>query len=206
MITPLALDLVAVVIFALTGALRASRARLDIVGFVFLAALTAVGGGTVRDLLLDRHPVFWVDTPVHIAAATAAAVLAFFTAHLLERAPRSLVWLDAAALSIATAAGVATAEDMEQSALILVIMGVVTGTMGSLMRDVVAREVPLLLAAGEMYVTASLAGAATAVATMRLVEDPTLPVLAGIVVTFTLRAGSLAFGWRLPVYGPRRNR
>jgi len=203
MITPLSLDLVAVVLFALTGAIRASGARLDVIGFVFLACLTAVGGGTLRDLLLDRHPVFWVETPIHILAATGAALAAFLAAHRLEKWPRALVWLDAVALSIATAAGVATAENMEQSSLILVIMGVVTGSLGSLIRDVVARELPLLLSPGEMYAAASLAGAATAVAVMPYVDDPTIPAIAGIVTTFVLRAGSLAFGWRLPVYRPK---
>lgn len=203
MITPLSLDLVAVILFALTGAIRASRAQLDIIGFVFLAALAAVGGGTVRDLLLDRHPVFWVETPVHILAATGAALVAFLVAHLLEKWQRALVWLDAMALSIATAAGVATAQNMEQSLLILTIMGVVTGTLGGLMRDVVAREMPLLLTPGEMYAAASFGGAATAVAVMQVIEGVFAPVVVAITVTFALRAGSLAFGWRLPTYRPR---
>jgi uncharacterized membrane protein YeiH len=203
MITPVSLDLVAVALFALTGAIRASGARLDVIGFVFLACLTAVGGGTVRDLLLDRKPVFWVDTPVHILAAIGAALTAFLAARLLEKWPRALVWLDAVALSIATAAGVATAADMGHSMMILVIMGVVTGSLGGLMRDVVARKMPLLLTPGEMYAAAAFAGAVTAVTVMRYTDEPSVPALAGIAVTFVLRAGSLAFGWRLPTYHPK---
>jgi len=203
MTTPFALDLVAVLIFALTGALRASRAQLDIIGFLFLACLTGVGGGTVRDLLLDRNPVFWLDRPSYIAVACAAGIVVFCTAHLLESRARGLLWLDAAALAIATSAGVASAADVERAPVVLVIMGVVTGTLGGLMRDVVAREVPLVLRAGELYVAAALAGAVAGVVAMQLTPDPILPAVIGAGVTFALRAGSLAFGWRLPVYRPR---
>ena len=100
------LDYASVLVFALTGALVASRAQLDLVGFAFIACLTAVGGGTVRDLLLDRHPVFWVGQPDYILIAVAAAVVVFFTAHLVESRYNWLVWLDSFALSIAVAARV----------------------------------------------------------------------------------------------------
>ena len=94
--TPAAiLDLIAVFIFALTGGLVASRAQLDIVGFLFLACLTGVGGGTLRDLVLGRDPVFWVGSPHYLAVACAAAILAFFTAHRLESRYQVIVWLDA---------------------------------------------------------------------------------------------------------------
>ncbi|MEI4232443.1 trimeric intracellular cation channel family protein [Roseovarius sp. D22-M7] len=203
MTTPFALDLVAVLIFALTGALSASRAQLDIVGFLFLACLTAMGGGTARDLLLDRNPVFWLDTPAYVGVACAAALVVFFTAHLLESRARGLLWLDAAALAIATSAGVAIAADVDRSPVVLVIMGVLTGTLGGLLRDVVTREVPLVLRAGELYVAAAFAGALAGVASMQVTPDPILPALIGAGTTFALRAGSLAFGWRLPVYRAR---
>ena len=102
---PLALlDYASVLIFALTGALVASRAQLDVVGFAFLACLTALGGGTMRDLLLDRT-VLWIGDPTYLGVACAAALLVFFTAHLLESRYRAILWLDAAALSVAGAAG-----------------------------------------------------------------------------------------------------
>ena len=107
-----ALDYAAVLVFALTGALAASRAQLDLIGFAFLASLTALGGGTVRDLLLDRNPVFWIADPTPLAIACAAAVLVFFTAHLLESRQMVLTWLDALALPIAVAAGVRAATEI----------------------------------------------------------------------------------------------
>ncbi|MEZ5732420.1 MAG: trimeric intracellular cation channel family protein [Paracoccaceae bacterium] len=196
------LDYASVLVFALTGALVASRAQLDIVGFTFVASLTAVGGGTVRDVLLDRNPVFWVGEPAFVIVAAGAAILVFFTAHLFESRLRVLTWLDALALSVAVPAGVGVAQASGQPVAIILLMGVATGCFGGLLRDVVCNEVPLVLKQGELYVTAAFAGAAAA-----LLAGPWLPAGAALflcaVVTFVLRAGSLVFGWRLPVYRAR---
>lgn len=202
MAVTLTLDYASVLIFALTGALAASRAQLDIVGFIFFAALTAVGGGTLRDLLLGRDPVFWIADATPLAIAMGAAVLVFFTAHLVESRLKWLIWLDAAALAVAVAAGVSVARSMGVSTGVVLVMGVATGTFGGLMRDVVANEVPLVLKQGELYVTAAVAGAGAALLAS-LFADGLVPTLACIVTTFGLRAGSLLFGWRLPVYKPR---
>jgi len=198
-----ALDLAAVFVFALTGALVASRAQLDIIGFLFIACLTAVGGGTVRDLLLDRNPVFWIAEPRILAVAGVAAVLVFFTAHLFESRYRLIVWLDALALAMAVAAGVAAAQAMDQGPAITLIMGVVTGCFGGLLRDVVCNEVPLVLLKGELYVTAAFAGAVAALLAPLATGHALAPLVACVLLTFTLRAGSIQFGWRLPVYRPR---
>ncbi|MEV8465200.1 trimeric intracellular cation channel family protein [Fluviibacterium sp. DFM31] len=203
MTPPALLDLASVAVFALTGALVASRAQLDIVGFLFIACLTAVGGGTVRDLLIGRDPVFWISSPKPILVASAAAVLVFFTAHLLESRYKVLIWLDALALSVAVSAGIAAAKATGQPTLILLLMGITTGCMGGLLRDVVCNEVPLVLKAGELYVTAAFAGALASVVTVELGGTGWAPLVACTVVTFALRAGSIAFGWRLPAYKPR---
>ena len=197
------LDYAAVFVFALTGALVASRAQLDIVGFVFLACLTATGGGTLRDLILDRDPVFWVREPAILMVATGAAVVIFFTAHLAESRYRWLLWLDAVALSVAVPAGVGVALDTGQSAAIVILMGVMTGTFGGMLRDVVANEVPLVLKQGELYVTAAFAGSAASLLALWLGAEKPVALLAAAAVTFALRAGSMAFGWKLPVYRSR---
>ncbi len=197
------LDYASVFVFALTGALVASRAQLDLVGFAFIACLTAVGGGTVRDLLLDRHPVFWVGQPNYILIATGAAALVFFTAHLVESRYNWLVWLDSFALSIAVAAGTAAALSLGHSGIIVVLMGIITGCLGGLMRDVVCNEVPLVLKQGELYVSCAFAGALTAVLATRLGLDTLAALAACALVCWALRAGSLLFGWRLPVYKSR---
>jgi len=197
------LDYASVLVFALTGALVASRAQLDLVGFAFIACLTAVGGGTVRDLLLDRHPVFWIDQPTYILIACGAAVLVFFTAYRLESRYRWLIWLDSFALSIAAAAGSGAALSLGHSGVIVILMGVTTGCLGGLMRDVVCNEVPLVLKQGELYVSCAFAGAATAVlsTTLGLEGLPALGLCA--LVCWALRAGSMTFGWQLPVYKGR---
>ena len=197
-----ALDLASVFVFALTGALAASRAQLDIVGFVFIACLTAVGGGTLRDLLLARQ-VIWVADPLYLGVASGAAVLVFLTAHLLESRIRTLAWLDACALAVAVPAGVGVAIGLAQPWPIVLVTGIVTGCMGGLMRDVVCNEVPLVLKQGELYVTCALAGSGAALITVQTGQTQPVALVICAAVTLALRAGSLAFGWRLPVYKAR---
>lgn len=197
------LDYLAVFIFALTGALAASRAQLDLVGFLFIASLTAVGGGTVRDLLLNRDMVFWITDPTFIGTACLAALVVFFTAHLLESRRRALDWLDAGALSVAVPAGVGVAMGLGHDPAVVVMMGMATGAFGGLMRDVVCNEVPMVLRQGELYLSAAFAGALAALAMAWLGAGQAVALLACAAVTFLLRAGSLRFGWRLPVYRAR---
>jgi len=203
MTTLTALDYTAVLVFALSGALAASRAQLDLIGFAFLASLTALGGGTVRDLLLDRNPVFWIADTTPLMIATGAAVLVFFTAHLLESRKVVLTWLDALALPIAVAAGVRAASETGQSVPIILIMGIATGCFGGLLRDMVANEVPLLIRTGKLYVTAALAGAGAYLVSGVFWPSDLVSLAACILTCFTLRAGSLLYGWQMPVYKPR---
>ena len=194
------LDYASVLIFAITGALVASRAQLDLVGFAFIACLTALGGGTIRDVLLDRNPIFWIANPTYLAVASVAALVVFFTAHLLESRYRALIWMDSFALAIAVAAGAGVALSLDQSAIIVILMGIATGCLGGLMRDVVVGEVPLILKQGELYASAALAVAATAAA-LHYANFPTASALiACATVTWVARAGSIHFGWHLPVY------
>ena len=195
-----ALDYASVFVFALTGALVASRAQLDIIGFIFVASLTAVGGGTLRDMILNRDTVFWVADPWMIAVAAVAAILVFFTAHRLESRYRSILWLDAGALAIAVPAGVAVALSLDQPMSIVVIMGITTGCMGGLMRDVVCNEVPLVLKQGELYVTCAMVGAMAAVGAIWLGLSTPAALMLCAGATLALRLGGIAFGWRLPVY------
>jgi uncharacterized membrane protein YeiH len=193
------LDYSSVAVFALTGALAASRSQLDVVGFIFIACLTAVGGGTLRDMILNRE-VFWVADPTMLAVATVAAITVFFTAHRLESRYRTLLWLDAFALAVAVPAGVAVAFAAGHSWPIILVMGMITGCMGGLLRDIVCNEVPLVLKQGELYVTCAFAGSFAAVLAgmAGISTGPALLICAATVLT--LRAGSLAFGWRLPIY------
>lgn len=199
------LDYASVAVFALTGALVASRAQLDIVGFIFIACLTALGGGTVRDLLLDR-PIFWMANSATLAVATIAAILVFFAAHRLENRFRAIQWLDALALAVAVPAGLAAASAAGVAWPVVLVMGMITGCLGGLMRDVVCNEVPMVLRQGELYVTCAFAGTLAGLLAVHLDFPAGWGLMTCAVVTFTLRAGSLAFGWKLPVYRPRAPR
>ena len=199
----LALDYASVLIFALTGALVASRGQLDPVGFIFFATLTGIGGGTLRDLVLGRAPVFWVGSPGILLLPAGAAITVFFTAHLLESRYRALLWLDACALAVAVPAGVGVALEAGVSPVVTVVMGVMTGTFGGLMRDVVSNEVPLILKQGELYITAAFGGALAAVVLMGLGCGRGWALILCAVTVFALRGGSMIFGWKLPVYKAR---
>ncbi|SFE39597.1 trimeric intracellular cation channel family protein [Roseivivax sediminis] len=196
------LDYAAITMFALTGALVASREQLDIVGFAFLACLTGMGGGTLRDLLLDRD-VFWIADPVYLVSATLAAVGVFFLAHRLESRWETLKWLDAAALSVAVAAGAVITADAGEALPVIVVMGMITGCVGGLARDVVSNEVPLMLRPGQLYVTCAFSGS-LALALADLAGAPSaLSAVLAAVVCFVLRAGAIRRGWELPIYKPR---
>lgn len=198
-----ALDFAAVVVFAISGALAASRAQLDMVGFAFVACLTAVGGGTIRDLLLDRDEIFWIANTTYIGIAVLVAFTVFFTAHLFESRLKALTWADAVALAVAVSAGVGVARELDQLPAIVIIMGIATGCFGGLMRDVVCNEVPLVLKHGELYASAAFAGALAGVVASFVTPSPIVTTVACGLVTFVLRAGSLRFGWSLPVYKSR---
>lgn len=197
-----ALDYGSVFIFALTGGLAASRAQLDPVGFLFIATLTAVGGGTMRDVILDR-PVFWTIEPANLGLAAAGGALMFLWAPWIASRRRALDWLDALALPVAVTAGVSAAVETGDGPTATIVMGVMTGCLGGLMRDVVCNEVPVALRQGELYVTAALAGAAAGVGALALDASPVVAYALCVAATLALRAGSLLFGWRLPTYRSR---
>ena len=157
----LVLDAAGLSLFAVSGASKALDLGMGPVQAIILGAVTAVGGGTVRDLVLGRD-VFWVSRPGLVLLAAAAAFIVFWTAHLVESRYRWLLWLDAMALSVAVPAGVGVALAGGSGPVIVVIAGIVTGSFGGLMRDVVGNEVPLVLKQGELYLTAAFGGAVLA--------------------------------------------
>lgn len=198
------LDYAGVTLFAVTGALAASRKQLDIVGFLFLATITGIGGGTVRDLIIGA-PVFWVQQHAHILACVGAAVIVFFTAHLLESRYRWLLWLDAMALAAYGVFGAYKGLAATGSPVVAIVMGMLTSTFGGILRDVLAGE-PSVLMRKEIYITAAMAGAtAFVLATGAGLERPYAAGL-GFIAAFGIRGGALAFGWSLPSYKSRPGR
>ncbi|MEZ5565860.1 MAG: trimeric intracellular cation channel family protein [Gammaproteobacteria bacterium] len=192
------IDILAVVVFAASGALVASRKGLDLLGFMWLAVLTGVGGGTVRDLILDV-PVFWVSSPAHVAACLLTAVIVYFTAHLVESRYRLLLWLDALGLALFTVAGTAKGLENDTGALVAIVMGVITGSVGGIVRDVIG-GVPSVILRHEIYVTASALGAGCYALLMALAVEPTAAAIAGFLVTFVVRGLAIAYNLHLPAW------
>jgi uncharacterized membrane protein YeiH len=198
------LDYAGVAVFAATGALAASRKQLDVVGFVFLAAVTGMGGGTVRDLVLGA-PVFWVVNPDYLVVVAIVAVTVYFTAHLLESRYKLLLWLDAAGLAAYASLGAHKGLVATGSLSISIVMGVLTATLGGILRDLLAGE-PSVLLRPEIYVTAAMTGAATFGATYLLGLPMPLCALIAFVLAFIVRGGALWFGWSFPPYRGRPGR
>ena len=141
------LDYAGVAVFAATGALAASRKQLDFIGFIFLAAVTGTGGGTVRDLLLGATPVFWVVNPVYLLVCALVAIFVFFTAHLFESRYKLLLWLDAGGLAAYSVMGAAKGLAASGSMTVAIVTGMLTATFGGILRDVLTGEPSVLMPA-----------------------------------------------------------
>ena len=191
-------DVLAAVVFAVSGALVASRRGMDVMGFMWLAVITGVGGGTVRDLILDV-PVFWVQSPVYVSACLVTAVVMHFVAPLVESRYKTLLWFDAFGLALVTVAGAVKSLDAGAPALVAIAMGVVTGSLGGIIRDTLG-HVPSVILSHEIYVTASIVGACAYVALDALGSGRPLAMTAGFLLTFGVRGLAIKFGWSLPVF------
>jgi uncharacterized membrane protein YeiH len=200
----LVVDLIAAAVFAVTGALVASRKQLDIVGFLWLGVVTGVGGGTVRDLLIGA-PVFWVRDPSPVIACLMASLAVYFAAHHIAYRYRAILWLDAIGLALVTIAGTAKALDTGTGALVAVVMGVITAAVGGIVRDVLGQE-PSILLRREIYVTASLLGAIAFTALDSFGMDRFLAGTVGGFAVFLVRGLAIYFGWSLPTYRARPGR
>jgi uncharacterized membrane protein YeiH len=192
-----AVELIGSAVFATTGVLAVSRRGLDVVGALVLGAVTAVGGGTIRDLLM-RYPIFWFGDFNYLWAAVAGAVLAFFLTALVRNAYRGLLYLDALGAALfAVAADDKALVAASLSGPIAVILGVVTGIGGGLLRDVLAGR-PTLLMSREIYATPILLGCSLHVM-LRSMPD-VVPQAAAISTAciFILRALAIWFHVEMP--------
>ena len=196
------LDLCGVFVFAISGALEAARKQLDLVGFLFVAAVTGIGGGTLRDVLLDRGPVFWVHEPRYLWVTSAAAVATYLVAPHIQRRAVALLWADALGMAVFCVLGARTALDAGAGPEVAVLMGTMTATFGGLIRDVVCTETPLLLKR-EIYATAAAAGEALYVAGRFLGLPDPMAMGLGLALAFAVRGLALRWGLSLPVYRPR---
>lgn len=193
-------DYAAVAVFGASGALAAARRKHDIVTFGFFAAITGVGGGTLRDLLIGA-PVFWVKRPEYVAICLGAAV-AIWLFGWGRRGERLLLWLDALGMAAYAVLGAMKALSLGVPPFSAALMGVLTACFGGVLRDVLAEE-PSVLLRRELYVTPALAGAAVFVAltVLGLAYAPAGAI--GFATAFLLRGGAILRGWSLPGFPGR---
>ena len=197
------LDLIGVAVFAVSGALAAGRRRLDLIGVLVLAAVTAVGGGTVRDVLLDRHPIFWLADARYLAVIIVAALSTMLYVRWARVPGVTLDVADALGLAMFSVVGAQVAERAGMPALSCVLLGTVTGAAGGAIRDVLTARVPAVLQHGSLYAAAAIAGTSLYIVLARLGLERSTASLIGMAVVAALRLAAIWWGLTVPVFEVR---
>ena len=183
--------------FAASGALLAARHRLDIVGFIFIANITGIGGGTLRDLLLDV-PVFWLAEWHYVTTCTVAGIITYFASRSINRGSKALLWADAVGMAVFSVLGAQKATALGMSIPVAAIMGMFSACVGGIIRDVILNEVPIVFQR-EIYITASLIGALGYSVSATLFGFPALfCVIAGCATAFLVRALAITLQLSIP--------
>jgi uncharacterized membrane protein YeiH len=195
-----AVEALAILAFAISGLLEAARKGLDAVGVCMVTGLAAFGGGTLRDILLDRRPFFWVEHAGWLWALLLLSIVAMFFMRARHFAPteRAMQWPDAAGLGLFTAAGTQMALSLGMPAIVAVLMGLITAVFGGVLRDIVCNEIPSAFRDHRPYAICSFAGGWVVVGAEALVAPAWIGLLVAAAVTAGLRALALATGFTLP--------
>lgn len=198
----LLVELAATAAFALSGLLEAARKRLDAVGVCVVAFLAAFGGGTLRDLLLDQRPFFWVQ---HVAVlwgvlGLCALAMVFLRQHHFELTERAIQWPDALGLGLFTATGVHLALNSQMPAVVAVMMGLITGVFGGVLRDIVCNEIPTAFRDHRPYALCAFAGGWLYVGLWQAHAPGWVALVASVLVTAGLRGLALWRNWELPAW------
>jgi uncharacterized membrane protein YeiH len=193
------LDLLGVAVFAISGALAGMRAGLDLFGVAVLASVTAIGGGTLRDLLADRHPVFWIADPRYLYVILAAVAVAVLGAATLSSARLPFLVADALGLALFAVSGAQTIEDRKPPWIVIILMGTMTGVAGGVVRDLLSGVVPTLLRR-DIYATAAIAGVFLYLLMQKLGLTRGRASILAMLFIVALRLLSVALNWQLPVF------
>lgn len=193
------IELAGVAVFAVSGALAAGRKSLDLLGVVVIAWVTATGGGTLRDLLLDRA-VFWIQQPMFLVVAFSAAMLTVPYVRFARPPEKFLLLADALGLALFSILGAQIAIGLGQSGLIAVVMGTITGVFGGVLRDVLCNEIPMILRKGNIYATAAIAGCTLLAVLLHFGVATPVAASLGMFLVAALRIAAIVFGLSLPVF------
>lgn len=191
------LDLFGIIVFAITGSLVARRKQLDIFGVAVIAFVTAVGGGTLRDVILGVTPVFWVRNPMYVLFSLIGVVLTIVLVRFKLLPHRPLLIADAFGLALFTVIGTQAGLDVGVNWGIAIIMGVMSSVAGGMIRDILSDDIPLVLRK-EIYATASLCGAGIYIF-LSTITIPIIAISVSIAFTLILRLTAIWRGWSLPM-------
>lgn len=194
------LEIIGTLAFGASGLIAAARKRLDMVGVVLLVLVTAFGGGTLRDIFLNRHPFFWMSHEiwVWILAGIAIFVQVFVKAKNIELSAKAVDWPDAIGLGVFAASGTQIALDLGLTPLVSSIMGVVTAAFGGLIRDVLIAEIPRLVTDHELYASLAFVGGLFIWVLEAMNVDHNYAALIGALAIIVTRILAMRLGWRLP--------
>ena len=195
--------MLAVAVNALTGVLDAGRKNMDLIGVVMVGAATALGGGTVRDVLLQR-PVFWISDQVYLVVALASTLIIFFLVRGLRLPPRLFLIPDALGLALFSIVGTQIALEWQAPWLVASLLGMITGVVGGVLRDVLCNEVPLVFVRGELYASAAWTGALMLIGLQTLGVSPVIAAWAGMATVLGVRLMAMAWRITLPTYSARK--
>src|SRR5262252_8940712 len=201
-------EITATLAFALSGLLAGARKQLDVVGLCIVAGLAAFGGGTLRDVLLDRRPFFWVEHALWLWALLMLCVLAMLFMRARHFAPtaRAMQWPDAAGLGLFTASGTQIALHGGAPAIVAVLMGVVTAVFGGVLRDIVCNEIPSAFRDHRPYAICAFAGGWVLVVATATGAADWIGLVGTAVVVAMLRVAALLTGFTLPRWSPDDDR
>ncbi len=193
------LDLAGIAIFAASGVLAARDRDLDLLGVIVVAAITAIGGGTLRDLLLNRHPIFWITDTWYLVTIILSALLTVLYVRIWPPPRVTILVADALGLALFALSGAQLAEAVQCTPLIVVLMGTMTGVTGGILRDVITAQIPLILRR-EIYATAAIVGIAGYLA-LQALGIPRGPAFwSGMFIVAALRLLAIRLSLHLPVF------
>lgn len=193
-------EVLGIVAFACSGFIEAHRRQMDVVGVFTIAFITAFGGGTLRDILMDRRPLFWIEHPeytllVFLLALIVVPLMKYFRSAIAER---TIIVADALGLGLFSAVGTSLAQQAGMPIFVCVMMGVITGIFGGVLRDVLCNEIPMVFRRGQLYATCSFAGCWIYLLLEYLAAPQSLALAASVAVTSAFRLLALRFDLRLP--------
>ncbi|UIF86889.1 trimeric intracellular cation channel family protein [Cupriavidus sp. UYPR2.512] len=194
------MEVIGVLAFAVSGVVDARKQRLDVVGTFVVAFATAFGGGTVRDVLLDRRPFYWVDHEGYVLLIFVMSFGASFVLRVVSRvaSDRAMIVADAIGLGLFSVTGASLALVAQMPPTVAVMMGIISAVFGGVVRDVLCNEVPMILRDRSPYATCSFIGCWIYVGMTWLAVQQEAALLTGALAIIAMRLVSVRYGWKLP--------